>query len=186
MSRFIITGAPGCGKSAVFSSLRQKGSICMGSDIDLLIKEQSQLIRGIFPWSNARYFAQNCLGRMWKTYERSKKHNQIVFFDHGIPDLMVYLRHENVPVLPIYLDTYENCKYYPVVFVCQISSIGFPEEELTHKYTIQEVLKIEELIHDTYRQLDFEVVKLTAANPESNIQLILDKIQAIENDNLTR
>ena len=185
MSRFIITGAPGCGKTAIFSSLRQKGFICMSNDIDLLVQEQSRTVRGIFPWSNIRYFAQNCLGRMWKTYERSKKHNQVILFDQGIPDLMAYLRNDSAPVLPIYLDTLENCHYYPVVFLCQISQQDYPQEELSHPYSLDEALQLENLIQDTYRQLDFEVVYLNQTSAQTNTQMIVDKIQTIENDTLS-
>ena len=185
MSRFIITGAPGCHKTSTLSLLRQRGYICMANDIDLLIQEQNQIVRGVFPWSNIRYFAQKCLGRMWKTYERSKKHNQVVLFDQGVPDLMVYLRNENIDATPIYMDTFENCHYYPVVFMCQISQNSFPEEDLLYPYTFQQAQHIEELIRDTYTQLGFEVVSLSQPSPEDNAQAIVDKIQSVENDTLS-
>ncbi|MDX2301891.1 MAG: AAA family ATPase [Microscillaceae bacterium] len=182
MSRFIISGAPGSGKSALLTALKQKGYFCLDNDIDLLIQEQSQLMRGIFPWTNMRYFAQSCLGRMWKTHERSTKHNQIVFFNQSIPDLMAYLRSEQIPIIPIYLDTYHNCHFYPVMFLCPISNTTFPEENLAQAYTVQEMLHLEELIKDTYTQLGFEIVSLTSGNPQKSLMQVIDKICMIEDE----
>lgn len=182
MSRFIVTGAPGSGKSAVLLSLRQKGHLCMDNDIELLIREQSSLVRGVFPWTNMRYFAQNCLGRMWKTHERSVKFNQKIFFDQAIPDLMAYLRSEQAPVIPLFMETFENCRYYPLMFLAPIDSKFFPEENLTHSYTLQEALEIEVLILDTYTQLGFETVKLIPGNPQKSTAMVLEKIQKIEDE----
>ncbi|PID68155.1 MAG: hypothetical protein CR968_03115, partial [Flavobacteriia bacterium] len=58
IQRYIITGAPGSGKSSLLEALKLRGYHCFDEVSRLIIKEQQQINGQLLPWDDLAGFAQ--------------------------------------------------------------------------------------------------------------------------------
>ena len=89
VKRYIITGAPGTGKSSILFELMKKRYTCFPEVSRKIIKEQQEMDGNLFPWENLYGFALKCYEKMLADCKLSKF--GINFFDRGIPDNITYL-----------------------------------------------------------------------------------------------
>ncbi|MBF0279987.1 MAG: AAA family ATPase [SAR324 cluster bacterium] len=83
---FIITGAPGSGKSAILHQLIELGYLGIAEPARQILAEQ-RCIRGSgIPDKNADLFIQLMLSRAIYGYRQIEETERLIFFDRGIPD----------------------------------------------------------------------------------------------------
>src|SRR6266536_1327933 len=86
---FILTGAPGSGKTAILSRLRSEFR-CVDETAREVLAEQ-RAIGGIGTWDQDRFlFAHLLLQRSIQKYQAAHRSGRTVIFDRGIPDCVVY------------------------------------------------------------------------------------------------
>ena len=86
---FVLTGAPGTGKSAILNGLRGEFR-CVDEPAREVIAEQ-RASGGRGTWDqNPSLFANLLLQRSIETYEAVRRSGERVLFDRGIPDCVVY------------------------------------------------------------------------------------------------
>src|SRR6266498_582616 len=86
---FILTGAPGSGKTAILSRLRSEFR-CVDEPAREVLAEQRG-IGGIGTWDQDRFlFAHLLLQRSIEKYQAAHRSGRTVIFDRGIPDCGVY------------------------------------------------------------------------------------------------
>ena len=90
---FVITGAPGSGKTALIEELKKRGYRCIEEVARQIIKEQMSIGGDALPWKNVKCFKEMILARSIETYQQAMKSAQeITFFDRDILDLIAYNR----------------------------------------------------------------------------------------------
>ena len=61
MQKFIITGAPGTGKTSIINHLKKKGYNCIDEISREIISEQIAINGEVLPWKNLSAFSESCL-----------------------------------------------------------------------------------------------------------------------------
>ncbi len=110
---FVLTGAPGSGKTAILNRLRGEFR-CMDEPAREVLAEQ-RATGGTGTWDqDASLFVQLLLHRSIEDHRMAARSNDIVIFDRGIPDCAVYAARAGTDQTPS-LTAIETFRYHPHV-----------------------------------------------------------------------
>ena len=164
IKRYIITGAPGTGKSSVLNELIKHEYTCFPEVSREIIKEQQEIGGDLFPWMNLKGFAKECYHKMFADCKSAQK--GINFFDRGIPDNIAYLKRRNLKVDDFY---FENLKCYEQeIFFFPVWPEIFKNDPQRPE-SIDEAYLLEKYLIDTYMSLGFKIYKMSLVNIDQRI-----------------
>jgi predicted ATPase len=89
-SRFVITGAPGSGKTLVLRELVNLEFLSIDEPARAILAEQRAIGGDGVPDKNPQLFCDLMLQRAIADYERTAGDGDAAFFDRGIPDMVGY------------------------------------------------------------------------------------------------
>ena len=111
---FILTGAPGSGKTSILSRLSAE-FMCIGEPAREVLAQQ-RAIDGRGTWDeDPSLFVQLLLQRSIEKYETGRMSDRTVVFDRGIPDCAVYSLQLGTDPTHV-LDAIDVYRYQPQVF----------------------------------------------------------------------
>lgn len=90
LQRFILTGAPGSGKTSILEELENHGMVVVEEPARQILEEQRQINgRGVYDL-DPYLFKELILSRALNTYKQFQEGNDAVIYDRGIPDVIAY------------------------------------------------------------------------------------------------
>ena len=101
MQKFVITGAPGTGKTSIINHLKTKGYNCIDEISRKIISEQIDINGEELPWKNLSAFSERVFSLRESQLLNSK--NILLFFDRGIVDVYAYMKVDSL-VIPEHLE----------------------------------------------------------------------------------
>ncbi len=170
--RYIITGAPGTGKTSLITKLQKNGYPCYEEISRKIIKEQQQIGKNKTPWGDLSGFVD--LVYQQTIRELQNPIDQYTFVDRGLPDTIAYLKSKPCAI-PQYLLNFPFKTYYAsTVFLAppwEEIYINDPQRPQSNKESIQ----IHKHLIETYEELNFKVEIL----PKTTLIKRVDFIQSI-------
>ncbi len=172
---YIITGAPGTGKTALIDELVNYNVNALDEVPRKFIKGKVAEKMGFNPFEDLERFSRLVLDGMLTQYDEAKKNREISFFDRGIPDVISYLNNSEIEIPEEYTKELNRCNYSKRVFLCP------PWEEIyqtdsIRPYPFQETLKLHNAIVETYRNLNYILIELPRASVKNRVKKILKEI----------
>jgi len=151
---FVITGAPGVGKTALINRLREIGFDCIDEPARKILAEQRASNGTGIPEKNPKQFTDLLLTHSIASYEISFSKSTPVIFDRGVTDSVGYADHFGIDTAPFELAA-QNYKYNEVVFVLSPwKEIYRTDDE--RKMTFEATLQFHEQILRVYRGLGYK------------------------------
>ena len=179
MNRFIITGAPGAGKTAILRHLELEGfSVVEEAATDVIAAAQAQ--GTVEPWRDPSFI--DAIARLQKEREicGSCLPDGIRFHDRSVvctAALAAYLGHPFSPFLISELERMKNeAVYQPQVFF--IRNLGFITATKARRITFEESLRFEKIHEDTYCRFGFTLVYVEPGNVSERVRAIRAVIQS--------
>ncbi|MGU3575685.1 AAA family ATPase [Brucellaceae bacterium C25G] len=170
----VLTGGPGAGKTSLTLELQKHGYQCSEEAGRGIIQSQN-IIKGPFlPWLDPAGFAEQMLGwemRSWHMAEHTKKH---VFFDRGIPDIIGYLRLNNLPIPTHILNAAQQYRYNKTVFILPPWPEIYKQDE-ERKQTFNIAISTYEAMIKAYHEFNYEIIEVPRDCIENRAAFILDK-----------
>ena len=114
---FILTGAPGSGKTAVLNRLREQFTCVNESAREILAEQRSTGGRGTWD-QDPSLFVHLLLQRSIDEYEKARRLGRPVIFDRGIPDCVVYADRAEADPRPS-LQAADTYRYHPHVLLIE-------------------------------------------------------------------
>lgn len=161
MRRFIITGAPGSGKTAIIRQLELDGfSVVEEAATDVIAAAQA---RGTAePWADPSFI--DAVAELQKARQIRASHlpDDIQFHDRSVvctAALAVYLGYSFSAILVAELERvkkdaiYENRVFF-------IRNLGFITPTEARRISFEETLRFEQIHEETYRKLGFELFSI--------------------------
>lgn len=171
VKRFILTGAPGTGKTSVLEALSAKGHTCFPEVSRIIIREQQQMNGTFMPWLNLEQFAQECRQRM--LHHLSRCPSGISFFDRGLPDNIAYLRCKNLVAGTEFHEQLEQYNslvfYFPLWPKIYVNDPQRPE-------TLEHAAKVDQSLRYTYHSLGYKLVEMPLDSVTNRVQFIENHI----------
>lgn len=165
MKRFIITGAPGAGKTAIIRQLELEGyGVVEEAATDVIAVAQA---RGIAePWRDASFIEAITNLQRQRLRRACHQPEDIQFHDRSpicTAALAVYLGYDFPPVLKRELERVRDEAVYErgVFFV---RNLGFIKPTAARRITFEETLRFEQIHEDTYRSFGYELISVPAGN----------------------
>jgi predicted ATPase len=160
MRRFIISGAPGAGKTAIIRQLELDGfSVVEEAATDIIAAAQA---RGTQPWTHPSFIDAIATLQRDRQIRAASQAGEIQFHDRCVvctAALAVYLGFPFSPVLASELERvqkeaiYENRVFF-------IRNLGFVTPTDARRISFEDTVRFEKIHEETYRNFGFELVSI--------------------------
>jgi len=173
LKRFILTGAPGAGKTAIIRQLELDGfSVVNEAATDVIAAAQA---RGIAePWKNPCFIDEITNLQMSRQMRAPDQRDQIQFHDRSVvctAALAVYLGYPRSEVLSRELERIrEEQIFQNRVFF--IRNLGFITHTEARRITFEETLRFERIHEEVYQTLGFELIPIEPAALRQRVSVI--------------
>jgi predicted ATPase len=161
MRRFIITGAPGAGKTAIIRQLELDGfSVVEEAATDVIA---AALVQGIHqPWTHPSFIDSITRLQRDRQIRASLQPDEAQFHDRSAvctAALAVYLGYSFSPLLVTELERLKmEAVFQNRVFF--VRNLGFVTPTDARRITFEETLRFEKIHEETYRHFGFELVSV--------------------------
>jgi len=173
MRRFIITGAPGAGKTAIIRQLELDGfSVVEEAATDVIAAAQA---RGtVEPWTDPSFIDVIVELQKARQIRASYQPQDVQFHDRCAvctAALAVYLGYPFSSLLTRELERIkEEAVYQPRVFF--IRNLGFVTPTEARRISFEETLRFERIHEEIYRNFGFELVSVEAGDVRTRVNAI--------------
>ncbi|MDC3395030.1 AAA family ATPase [Flavobacteriales bacterium] len=173
--KYIITGAPGTGKTAIINALKKEGHSCAEEISRTIITQQIASGGDALPWKNLAAFSQQVIA-LRKAQHTNAPQGKTHFFDRGIIDVIAYLRHDNLAVNDEILEMVKKFPYNTIVFYTPIwEEIYVTDTE--RKEDILTAKNIEKVLLTTYQSFGYTLVEVPKLSVSERTAFILSKLK---------
>ena len=171
--KYIITGAPGTGKTSIVNELKKRQFNCIDENSREIISEQIITGGEILPWKNQIAFENKIANMRTQQYLSSPK-GVICFFDRSALDCIAYLKLNKLEVTKDINDGIKKCQFNSMVFYTPIwEEIYINDRE--RKENIEKAKQIENAIIDTYKSQGYNLVKIPKLSVPERANFIISK-----------
>lgn len=171
---YILTGAPGSGKSTLINSLRGQGYLCVDEPAREIIAEQKSIDgQGLYN-KDKRLFLELMLSRAIYNFRRLNSSDKSIIFDRGIPDMIGYAKLFEVDTS----SSLNASKVYTynkkVFFLPSWQEIYSNDEDRTMSFAAAKDFGM--LIRNAYIDLGYEVIDVPLLSIDERTRFIMDNI----------
>lgn len=171
----IITGAPGSGKTSLIDALSSAGFHHMPEAGRAIIKDQVAIDGTALPWADQASFAELMLGWDMRSHGEASDLSGPIFFDRGIPDLVVYLNLCGIPVPRHMIRAAELCRYNKRVFIAPYWPEIFVRDKERKQSTLEAEATFEALVQ-AYTDLSYDLVRIPCVPVAERVEFILANV----------
>ena len=173
MRRFIITGAPGAGKTAIIRQLEIDGfSVVEEAATDIIAAAHAQ--GTVEPWKDSSFIDAIATLQRDRQIRASYQPDQLQFHDRCsvcTAALAIYLGHPYTPFLAGELERIKKeAVYERRVFF--IRNLGFITPTDARRISFEETVRFEKIHEETYREFGFELVAVEPASVMERVGII--------------
>lgn len=178
MKRFIITGAPGAGKTAILRQLELDGfSVVEETATEVIAGAQAQGISE--PWTMPSFIDEVAWLQRDRQLRASGRPDKIQFHDRSVvctAALAIYLGYPRSEFLASELERirreaiFENRVFF-------VQNLGFVTATAARRITFEETVRFEKIHEETYREFGFELVFVEPGSVGERVRLITAAIR---------
>jgi predicted ATPase len=178
MRRFIITGAPGAGKTAIIRQLELDGfSVVEEAATDLIAVAQAQGTAE--PWSYPSFLDDVASLQRDRQIRASYQPDEVQFHDRCVvctAALAIYLGYSFSSFLNSELERIKREAIYEKrVFF--IRNLGFVEPTEARRISFEETVRFEKIHEETYRDFGFELISVEPGSLMERVSIIKSAIR---------
>lgn len=159
MRRYVITGAPGTGKTALVEALAHVGTI-VGEPARELISEHREATGERSLDGSPGLFVDRLIARSIEKFDAAPD-DDVVLYDRGLPDCVAYARMLGVDAGPA-LDAAAGRRYADPVFVAPPWEAIYSKDDM-RRATFEDVTTFHDEIVAAYDTFGYEMVELPRA-----------------------
>ena len=172
--KYIITGAPGTGKTSIINKLVEKGFYCITENSREIISEQLACGGDILPWKNQVAFENKIANLRAKQY-LSSPDDRVCFFDRSVIDGVAYLKTSKLDVTSDIYSNIKKCIYNKLVFYTPIWKKIYRKDN-ERKEKIDQAIKINNSILNVYQLNGYKMIEIPKISIEERANFIISKI----------
>lgn len=180
MQRFILTGAPGSGKTAILRQLEVDGcSVVEEAVTDLIALRQAKGIAQ--PWMQDGFLEAVVELQMQRVERAFYESAEVQFHDRSVICTMALARYLNRPVPGVLLREVERFQvgdlFHKEVFF--IRNLGFVEPTAARQISFEQSLHFERIHEETYRECGCTLIFIEPAALQDRVAGIREAVRAI-------
>jgi len=173
MRRFIITGTPGAGKTAIIRQLELDGfSVVEEAATDVIAAAQAQ--GTVQPWTSPSFIDAIANLQRERQVRASYQSDEVQFHDRCVvctAALAIYLGYPFSPVLATELERVKKeAVFQNRVFF--IRNLGFVTPTEARRISFEDTVRFEKIHEETYRNFGFELVSVEPGSLAERVSVI--------------
>ena len=173
MRRFIITGTPGAGKTAIIRQLELDGfSVVEEAATDVIAAAQAQ--GTVQPWTYPSFIDAIANLQRERQVRASYQSDEVQFHDRCVvctAALAIYLGYPFSPVLATELERVKKeAVFQNRVFF--IRNLGFVTPTEARRISFEDTVRFEKIHEETYRNFGFELVSVEPGSLAERVSVI--------------
>lgn len=166
--RYIITGAPGTGKTSIINELKKREFNCIDENARQIISKNISAKAEIIA-------CENIIANMRTQEYLSSPKECVCFFDRSVLDCIAYLKINNLNTTPEIIKNIKLCAFNTNVFYTPIwEEIYTTDDE--RKENIIQAREIENFILETYRAHGYKLIQIPKISIIKRADFIISKI----------
>jgi len=173
MSRIVITGGPGAGKTTLVLALQARGYTIVGDSARTVIQDRRR--RGLSPRPNAYEFAHEVLRMDIENFGHHAATPGHVFFERSVLDALCMLHYAtplNESELSMWLSKYQ---YYSKVFVLPPwEAIYANDAERDHTFAHAE--SVHGTVQEWYRRCQYQLIEVPKVSVAERCTYVLQAL----------
>jgi len=169
--KYVLTGGPGVGKTAVIEILASKGYAIVPEVARMIMEEEQIKNSDVLPWKNLAKFQEAVAKRQLAAETEIKA--DIVFLDRGIIDGYAYCIQGNIPAPSMLLKNAEN--RYDKVFL--LAPLPEYENDSIRKEKKNFQTAIHGMIKEAYEKFGYELIHVPVLAPHERVEFIISGIR---------
>jgi predicted ATPase len=173
MRRFIITGAPGAGKTAIIRQLELDGfSVVEEAATDVIAAVQAQGIPD--PWRHPSFIDAIANLQRDRQIRASYQPDEVQVHDRCAVCTAALAVHLGYPFSPFLVSELERIKKETIYqsWVFFIRNLGFVTPTEARRISLEDTVRFEKIHEDTYRDFGFELVSVEPGSVMERVSLI--------------
>ena len=174
MRKYVVTGGPGCGKTAVVEELKSMGCLIIPEVGRNLIENEIQSGGKCFPWMDREAFQHRILEIRLKIENTQESDGDFILLDRGIPDGIAYYRFDALQPPEDLVAESRCCRYRKVFWLAPLKHY---KKDSIHKHSKQDAERIGEIIKEVYTEFGFALVELPAMSVSARAATLLKHIK---------
>ncbi len=176
LKRYIITGAPGTGKTSLINALRDQGMCCFEEVSRRIIIQQQQHQGNKTPWQDVSGFTS-------LVYQKTVQELKTplitdAFVDRGLADNMAYLKLKEQPVHSMFKQFNYHKYYHKMVFMLPPWEAIYKEDP-QRLQSFKEAQALHLLLQQEYRALGFMVKMIPKTTINNRLNFMISIIKKI-------
>ena len=172
--KYVITGAPGTGKTTIINELQNRGFNCIHENSREIISQQINKNGNILPWKNQIAFENKIAELRAKQYLSCKKES-LYFFDRSALDCIAYLKVNNLKVTLEITNQIKKCNFNKKVFYTPFWKEIFINDN-ERKEDMIKAEKIENHIIKTYRSKGYQLISIPKISISERADFIISQL----------
>jgi predicted ATPase len=177
MKRYILTGAPGAGKTVVLRQLELQGfGVVEEAATDLIALEQAQGIAE--PWTQSSFLDAVVALQKSRQILASAEPVAIQFHDRSAVCTAALAAHLRMPVTAALERELERIRAERIFEreVFFLRNLGFIARTEARRIGFEEALRFERIHEDTYRNFGFEIIWIEPGTPQDRAVAIANAV----------
>lgn len=174
MTRYILTGAPGCGKTSIIQELAIRGySVIKEAATDIIAQEQA--LGNAEPWNFPDFIEKIVALQKQRQHQTDNPASVIQFYDRSpicTYALATYLKFNPPASLIEEIERINQAQIYEKN-VFYIEPLGFITPTDARKISFEESLVFDKIHHDCYLKFGYRCIKIPAAPITERVETIL-------------
>ncbi|MBE1490564.1 AAA family ATPase [Plantactinospora soyae] len=179
MRRYILTGAPGAGKTTIVAALRDRGyAVVDEAATDVIAREQA--LGRDEPWRDAGFIDAVTLLQRDRQEQPAPPATTVQVFDRSPICTLALAHYAGRPVTPTLAREIDRVVgegiYQPRVFFVHL--LGFITPTAARRITLAQSVRFERFHEQAYREHGFELVDVPAGTLEVRMKLVDEYIRS--------
>ena len=171
----VLLGGPGTGKSTLINELVARGYCCYPEiSRQVTLEAQQRGIDQLFLEEPLLFSEMLLEGRIQQSENAKKEHDNVVFIDRGIPDVVAYMDYIGDEYPEHFVKACENCKYSKTFILPPWEEIYQSDTERYENF--EQAIMIQKHLIETYKKYGYDLIEVPKDTVENGILYILDKI----------
>ena len=165
MKRFILTGTPGSGKTAILRQLEMEGfSVVEEAATDVIALSQVCGIQE--PWRDVRFIDAIVNLQKQRQLRAAREPGEMQFHDRSVVCTAALARYLGFPITDALGQELARIKGEAIFErrVFFIRNLGFVSPTEARRISYEEALRFEQIHEETYREFDFDIVPIEPAS----------------------
>jgi predicted ATPase len=173
ITRIVLTGGPGFGKSSIVEELNKRGLNVFQEISREIIQEQMNAGGDLTPWQNVEGFSKRVYQGRINQYQTAQ--TGVNFYDRGIPDIAGFMRKDKL-IFPDYLwNQCVNLSYHKQVFITPPWEAIF-QGDSERKEDFATAIKVHKGLESVYLELGYTLIPVPMGSVISRATFILDQL----------